>query len=415
MWIVGGAIRDYFLKKEIKDIDFAINIDINVFIKSINKTQIKVITRNVDYGTVSLILNNKEYQITSLRNDLVSYGRQASIEQTDKIELDASRRDFTVNAIYLDSLGNLFDPFNGIDDIKNRKLRFIGDPIKRCEEDYLRVIRFCRFYSLFPNKKISNIFIKNILVKLDNINLLSNKRMKDELTKILNNKNFELSLSMMQRLSLDKYILYSKNIQKNERENKGFKIKNFKILKYLKFFGSDVIDDSKLDLLSIFIPHLYDFNQLQAAYLRLEFSKKTMKYYNFFNQIKSIYRPIDVKNFKDITNQSKKIEIIKTLWKMKNRIFFLNKLIYINERIPISWCKLGLFHILPYEDLKKINVLDIHLPKCPFNINHILQLSKVSDYNEIKLLLFKAEQYWVNNNFSSSLYEIQNFFKINFK
>ncbi|MDC1210031.1 hypothetical protein N8011_03840, partial [Pseudomonadota bacterium] len=109
MWIVGGAIRDYFLKKEIKDIDFAINIDINVFIKSINKTQIKVITRNVDYGTVSLILNNKEYQITSLRNDLVSYGRQASIEQTDKIELDASRRDFTVNAIYLDSLGNLFD------------------------------------------------------------------------------------------------------------------------------------------------------------------------------------------------------------------------------------------------------------------------------------------------------------------
>ena len=119
MWIVGGAIRDYFLKTEIKDIDFAINIDINVFIKSINKTQIKVITRNVDYGTVSLILNNKEYQITSLRNDLVSYGRQAFIEQTDKIELDASRRDFTVNAIYLDSLGNLFDPFNGIDDIKD--------------------------------------------------------------------------------------------------------------------------------------------------------------------------------------------------------------------------------------------------------------------------------------------------------
>ena len=71
------------------------------------------------------------------------------------------------------------------------------------------------------------------------------------------------------------------SFQKNERENKGFKIKNFKILKYLKFFGSDVIDDSKLDLLSIFIPHLYDFNQLQAAYLRLEFSKKTMKYYNF--------------------------------------------------------------------------------------------------------------------------------------
>lgn len=362
-----------------------------------------------------MILNNKEYQITSLRNDLFSYGRQAFVEQTDKIELDASRRDFTVNSLYLDSLGNLFDPFNGLDDIKNRKLRFIGDPIKRCEEDYLRVIRFCRFYSLFPNKKISNTFIKNILLKLDNINLLSNKRMKDELAKILNNKKFELSLSMIQKLSLDKYILFSKNIKENETGHKGFKIKNFKILKYLKSFGSDVIDNSKLNLLSIFIPHLYDFNQLQTAYLRLEFSKKTLKYYNFLKQIEYIYSPMDIKNFKNITNKSKKIEIIKILWKMKNRVFFFNKSIYKNEKIPISWCKLGLFHILPYEDLKKINVLDTYLPKCPFNRNHILELSKVSDYNEIRLLLFKAEEYWVNNNFGSSLYEIQDFFKINFK
>ena len=127
-------------------------MDIHLFLKRIKNTKIKIITRNIDYKTISLILNNKEYQITSLRTDLISFGRQAYVGLTKDIQIDANRRDFTVNSLYLDVLGQLFDPFNGLEDIRKRKLRFIGDPIKRFEEDYLRILRFCRFYAFFQKK-----------------------------------------------------------------------------------------------------------------------------------------------------------------------------------------------------------------------------------------------------------------------
>ena len=137
-------------------------MNIILFLKKIKNKKIKTITRNIDYNTISLILNNKEYQITSLRTDLISFGRQAYVGLTNNIEVDANRRDFTVNALYLDVLGQLFDPFNGLEDIRKRKLRFIGDPIKRFEEDYLRIIRFCRFYAFF-SKKIFQILLEKKL------------------------------------------------------------------------------------------------------------------------------------------------------------------------------------------------------------------------------------------------------------
>jgi poly(A) polymerase len=164
-WIVGGAIRDYFINQEIYDIDFVINIDIHLFLEKINKKNIKINTTNINYKTISIILNNKEYQITSFRKDLISFGRSAFVDFTFTLHEDAKRRDFTINALYLDEKGNLIDPFGGYNDIMNKKLRFIGDPINRIEEDYLRIIRFCRFFGTFSKVDILKNFKRKIIKK----------------------------------------------------------------------------------------------------------------------------------------------------------------------------------------------------------------------------------------------------------
>ena len=386
-------------------------MNILLFLKKIKNKKIKTITRNIDYNTISLILNNKEYQITSLRTDLISFGRQAYVGLTNNIEVDANRRDFTVNALYLDVLGQLFDPFNGLEDIRKRKLRFIGDPIKRFEEDYLRIIRFCRFYAFFSKKNISDTFRKKIALKLNNIELLSNKRMKDELTKIFNNHNFHISLSMIRKLALDKYILLDKKNRKNTKIHDGFKVDNFKTVKYIKTFGSNTISEAKLDLLSVLMPHLYHFDQLENIISRFELSKKTRAYYSFLKLIENLYNEIDIEDFLLTNKKNKKIKIFKTIWKMWNKIDCVLNLVPAKNRIPISWCKLGLFHIFPFFVLKELDILNIEMPKCPIRRGDVIEICKINDYKQINILLFKGEEFWVNNNFSPSLVETLIFLK----
>ena len=134
-----------------------INEDIKKFAKIICGNNIKVNESYIKYKTISLIIKEKEYHITSLRKDLISFGRSALVDNAFSLNEDAKRRDFTINSLYLDSLGNLIDPLNGKHDINKKKLSFIGDPIKRIEEDYLRIIRFCRFSGNFYNKMSQNL------------------------------------------------------------------------------------------------------------------------------------------------------------------------------------------------------------------------------------------------------------------
>ena len=233
-WIVGGAIRDYLINQEIYDIDFVIDIDIHLFLEKIDKKNIKINTININYKTISIILSNKEYQITSFRKDLISFGRSAIVDFTFTLHEDAKRRDFTINALYLDEKGNLIDPFGGYNDIMNKKLRFIGDPIKRIEEDYLRIIRFCRFFGTFSKVDILKNLKRKIIKKVNKISILSNMRVRNELSKILMVKNFELCLSMMVTLQLDKYMLIPNSKSNKINNHSGFKTKDFKVIKYIK-------------------------------------------------------------------------------------------------------------------------------------------------------------------------------------
>ena len=102
--------------------------------------------QGIEHGTITAVINKKSFEITTLRKDVKTDGRHAQVEYTDNWLEDASRRDFTINSIYSDLDGNLFDPFNGRKDLQDGLIKFIGDPAKRIKEDYLRILRYIRFF-----------------------------------------------------------------------------------------------------------------------------------------------------------------------------------------------------------------------------------------------------------------------------
>ena len=142
---VGGCVRKHILNEEIDDIDIATILTTDQIKERFKSTNFKVVDTGTKHGTVTIISNSHKVEITTLRKDIKTDGRHAEVEYTSNWEQDSERRDFTINAIYLDINGKIFDPQMGLIDLKNRNVKFIGDPQKRIEEDYLRIIRFLRF------------------------------------------------------------------------------------------------------------------------------------------------------------------------------------------------------------------------------------------------------------------------------
>ncbi len=410
-WIVGGAIRDYLINQEIYDIDFVINIDINLFLENINKKNIKINDTNINYKTISIILNNKEYQITSFRKDLISFGRSAFVDFTHTLHEDARRRDFTINALYLDEKGNLIDPFGGYKDIIDKKLRFIGDPISRIEEDHLRILRFCRFYGTFPFIDFDKNLKEKIIKKANKISLLSNMRIRNEFCKILMVKNFELCLSMLVTLELDKYIF--NRINKNNKINKhaGFKTKDFKIVNYIKTYGLNIINSEKLDIISTVMPHLYNLENLDIIIKRFELNKRKIKFLHFIRQLKNNELRVNQNIMKKFTSEEIELYILKLIWKYRCKINKINKDLFIKDRIPFNWYKFGLLHVFPIEIIKQIDLFNLEWPTLTLTRKKIQNLQDKTYFKNIDDLIFKAENFWVNNNFNSSPENILIFLK----
>ena len=401
-WIVGGAIRDYLINQEIYDIDFVINIDINLFLENINKKNIKINATNIKYKTISIILNNKEYQITSFRKDLISFGRSAFVDFTHTLYEDAKRRDFTINALYLDEKGNLIDPFGGYKDIVNKKLRFIGDPICRIDEDHLRILRFCRFCGSFPIIDIDKNLKEKIIKKAKKISILSNMRIRNELYKILMAKNFELCLSMLVELELDKYILKKFNKSNKIYKHGGFITKDFKIVNYIKAHGLNMINCEKLDLISTVMPHLYNLENCAVIIKRFELNKRKIKFLNFIKQLKNNELRVNQNIMKKFTSKEIELYILKLIWKYRCKINKVNKGFFMKDRIPFNWYKFGLLHVLPIEIIKQIDLFNLEWPILTLTRKKIQNLQDKTYFKNIDDLIFKAEDFWVNNNFNSS-------------
>jgi len=186
---VGGCVRKHLTNDKVDDIDIATILSVEEIKEKFKDTNFKVIETGIKYGTVTLVSKNFKLELTTLRKDLETDGRHAEVEYISDWQLDSERRDFTINAIYLDINGNIFDPQIGTVDLKNNNVKFIGDPQKRIEEDYLRIIRFIRFKIMY-NSKVELTTNNAIKQNLNGIKKISKERILIELYKILDLKNF---------------------------------------------------------------------------------------------------------------------------------------------------------------------------------------------------------------------------------
>ena len=186
---VGGCVRKHLTNNLVDDIDIATTLSADEIKERFKNTNFKVIDTGIKHGTVTLVLGKLKLELTTLRKDVETDGRHAEVEYINDWHLDSERRDFTINAIYLDISGKIFDPQMGTIDLKNNSVRFIGDPQKRIEEDYLRIIRFIRFNIMY-NSKIDPTISLAIKLNLNGIKQISKERILLELFKILDLENF---------------------------------------------------------------------------------------------------------------------------------------------------------------------------------------------------------------------------------
>ncbi|MCA4773727.1 CCA tRNA nucleotidyltransferase [Wolbachia endosymbiont of Mansonella perstans] len=205
--LVGGCVRDSILQRDIHDIDLATDLLPGQTIKALKLHNIKTIPTGLKHGTITAILNQRSFEITTLRYDTQCDGRHAKVEFTNNWQADASRRDFTFNALYADKHGHIYDYFGGIQDLKAQRLNFIGNAEDRIKEDYLRIFRVFRFHAKICVGDLSNEILDVCKKHSHMIQNLSGERIRDEMFRLLECDNPTPTLKSMQKSDvLQKFI-----------------------------------------------------------------------------------------------------------------------------------------------------------------------------------------------------------------
>ncbi len=195
--LVGGCVRDLLLEKNMKDFDFATKFLPDDTIQILEENNIKAIPTGVKYGTITAVINHKHFEITTLRKDVENDGRHPKTEFVDDYFFDAKRRDFTINALYLDESGKIYDYFDGISDLKGEKVKFIGDENLRIQEDFLRILRFFRF-SIFYAKTLDVKGLEACVKNKKGLEILSAERIYSEFFKFFETSNNEKLLNILE-------------------------------------------------------------------------------------------------------------------------------------------------------------------------------------------------------------------------
>ena len=362
---VGGCIRKVINKEEIDDIDLATNLTPTQVCEALNKNNIKYYETGIEHGTITAVINDKCFEITTLRKDVSTDGRHAEVEFSEDWKEDASRRDFSINAIYSDQEGNLFDPFNGRKDILEGNINFIGSVEKRIKEDYLRIVRYIRFFLNYSKKKHDPKTLKNIKINLDGISNLSSERLLNELKKILKSngfKNVSRDKESLELLSL----IFPQLIRINSFEK-------------LNSISEEIYQKSDfIFLLSVMI--INETDNVDYFLYKFNLSKK------------------DQKRIKILDNFYKD-KITKNTFKEKNLI----KILYFQGRQAI-------LDILNYKIIttKKIdpNLIELkrqfenkELPTFPIDTKNLMQEYDLVEGKTLGKKLKQLEEFWVNNNF----------------
>ena len=183
---VGGAVRDDLLDLPVSDVDLATRFEPEEVIRRLEAARIKAVPTGIDHGTVTAVSDGHPYEVTTLRRDVETFGRHATVAFTTDWEDDAARRDFTINALSADPrTGAIFDYFGGLDDLLERHVRFIGDPLKRIAEDHLRILRYFRFHARFGAGEPDRAALEACTARANDLMALSRERIADELLKLL--------------------------------------------------------------------------------------------------------------------------------------------------------------------------------------------------------------------------------------
>jgi len=183
---VGGAVRDDLLGLAVSDIDLATRIPPDEVMERLERARIKAVPTGIDHGTITAVSDAQPFEVTTLRRDVSTDGRRATVAFTDDWKEDAARRDFTINALSADPLtGELFDYFGGLADLEQRHVRFIGDPLQRIAEDHLRILRFFRFHARFGIGPPDAAALRACTSRANDLMALSRERIADEILKLL--------------------------------------------------------------------------------------------------------------------------------------------------------------------------------------------------------------------------------------
>tara|TARA_B100000963_G_scaffold276020_1_gene244269 strand:- start:603 stop:1877 length:1275 start_codon:yes stop_codon:yes gene_type:complete len=365
---VGGFVRKIINQENVDDIDLATNLEPDQVCEALKKDDINFYKSGIDHGTITAVIDKYKFEITSLRKDILTDGRHAKIKFSKDWKEDASRRDFTINSIYSDSEGNLFDPFNGKEDLEKGIISFIGHTDKRIKEDYLRILRYLRFFLNYSKQPHNKEIIRYLKMNIEGISKLSKDRLLDELKKIIKINTLEKLAN--DKVSLDLILIIFPEL-KNIKVFSKLNSKNKTLLKekdFIFLLSLIIVDDS--DNVDYF---LYKFN----------ISKK------------------DQKRIKNIDNFFKNKINSKTFTQnnMNKVFYYLGKettLEIINYRtIKSNKVDNALDELRKYYQNKEDLVM-------PVSADFLIKKYRIPESKELGEKLKKIEEEWVNNNFEIS-------------
>ena len=362
---VGGAVRDALAGLEGFDLDLATDMSPDELVEVCEESNIKTIPIGIKYGTVGVVINDTVLEVTSLRKDIKTDGRHAEVEFTTDWNEDASRRDLTINAVYADEKGNVFDYYNGIDDLEKGIVRFIGNPAHRIQEDYLRILRFFRFYSIFGKGEIDARALKACRENQAGLMKISIERVRDEFSKILLTPNVIKTIGIMIDNDILGYILPP--------------APHFGCLERLiKLVRQEKLDESPLRRL--FILYLPDETLAESFATRFKFSRKGKE--QFINWAR--YNP----EISEFTNPK---ALAKLLYE-RGRDFCHHK--FIMRCAEIGQTPKNFHQIL--DDIEKLPIAEFPLK------GRDLISAGISDNRKIGQILSMLEHLWVESDFTMS-------------
>src|SRR5689334_15329624 len=194
---VGGAVRNTLLGMPIAEVDIATTAVPEEVVKRVTAVGFKPVPTGIEHGTVTVVIEKHPFEVTTLRKDVETYGRHAKVEFGRDWKADAERRDFTINGLSATRDGTVYDYAGGLDDLAHRRVRFIGDPTKRIEEDYLRILRFFRFHAAYGAGHPDAAGLAACIAARKGFDQLSRERVRMELLKLLVATHATATLAVM--------------------------------------------------------------------------------------------------------------------------------------------------------------------------------------------------------------------------